>query len=235
MSGPLAVQPLILVVEDEPQVGRTLASTLASHGFRTLEASSRAAALTRAVSHGPDLVLLDVSNAGVDGTGLASRLRENTNAPIVAILGASHHGQGAALLDAGANDFVVRPFATGDLLSRIRVWLRQKARVRAQRAAPEPASERLRIDRDRRILYVEGREVHITPLECKLLLTLAHSAGRAMTEDQILAAVWGNKTRTRPQYLRAHVRQLRQKIEKDAAKPRYLLTEAGGGYRLKLG
>jgi two-component system KDP operon response regulator KdpE len=235
MSGPFAVQPLILVVEDAPQVGRTLASTLATQGFRTLEAPSRAAALTNAMSHDPDLVLFDVSTAQVDATALATRLRERTTAPILAIVSRTRQAQGASILDAGANDFIVRPFATGELLARMRVWLRQKARASGQRTVTDAGPERLRIDRDRRTLTVEGREVHITPIECKLLLTLAHNGGRPMTEEQILAAVWGGSTQTRAQYLRAHVRHLRGKIEKDAAKPRYLLTEVGGGYRLKLG
>jgi two-component system, OmpR family, KDP operon response regulator KdpE len=235
MTGPFAVQPLILVVEDEPHLGRSLVSTLASHGFRTLQASTRAGALTRAVGHEPDLVLLDVGHAEVDAVGLTTRLREWTNAPIVAILARAREKQRASVLDAGANDYIVRPFAAGDLLARMRVWLRQKARMQAQRYGSEPGAERLRIDRDRRALFIEGREVHITPLECKLLLTLAHNPGRSMTEEQILAAVWGSKTATRAQYLRAHVRQLRQKMEKDPARPRYLVSDPGGGYRLKLG
>ncbi|MGD0679947.1 MAG: winged helix-turn-helix domain-containing protein, partial [Polyangiaceae bacterium] len=214
--------------------GRSLVSMLATHGFRTLQASTRAGPLTRAVGHQPDLVLLDVSHAAVDGVALTTRLRDWTVAPIVAILARSRENQRAAILDAGANDYIVRPFATADLLARTRVWLREKARMQAQRFASDVSTERLRIDRDRRTMFIDGREVHITPLECKLLLALAHNSGRAMTEEQILAAVWGAKDATRAQYLRTHVRQLRQKLERDPSRPRYLVTEAGG-YRLKLG
>jgi len=235
MTGTLSVQPLILVVEHDQQPGRSIVSTLAAQGFRTLQAPPRAAALTRAVGHEPDLILLDVSDGDVDGVGLTQRLRDWRSAPIIAILSRSRESERAAILDAGANDYLIRPFATADLLARMRVWLREKARMQAQRFSSEAPAERLRIDRDRRTLYVDGREVHITPLECKLLLILAHSPGRSLTEEQILTAVWGSKAPARPQYLRAHVRQLRQKLERDPAKPRYLVTEAGGGYRLKLG
>jgi two-component system KDP operon response regulator KdpE len=235
MSGPLAAQPLVLVVEDELQDGRSLASSLATAGFRTLQAPARAGAMARAVELEPDLVLLEASHSGVDAVSLTTRLREWTPAPIVAILDAPRASRRGALLDAGASDYLVRPFAHGDLVARMRVWLRQKDRAFAQRAASDLTTERFRIDRDRRTLFVDGREVHITPLECKLLLVLAHNPGGAMTEAQILAAVWGSKASTRAQYLRAQVRQLRLKLEKDPNRPRYLVTEAGGGYRLKLG
>ena len=233
--GGSAVQPLVLVVEDEPHAGRSLVSTLATHGFRTLHAGSRASALTRAVGHEPNLLLIDVGDPGIDGVGLTARLREWTSAPIVVLLERGHEKERSAFLDAGANDYLVRPFATDDLIARMRVWLKETERVQAERSPFDARTERVRIDRDRRSLFVEGREIHITPLERKLLLTLARSPGRSMSEEQILAAVWGPKSKTRAQYLRAHVRQLRQKIEKDPARPRYLVTDAGGGYRLKLG
>ncbi len=235
IRGGAAVQPLVLVVEDEPHAGQSLVSTLATHGFRTLHAGSRAGALTRAVGHEPNLLLIDVGDPGIDGVGLTARLREWTTAPIVVLLERGHKQERSAFLDAGANDYLVRPFATDDLLARMRVWLRETERIHAAGSPFDSRTERVRIDRDRRSLFVEGREIHITPLERKLLLTLARSPGRPMSEEQILAAVWGPKSTTRTQYLRAHVRQLRQKIEKDPERPRYLVTDAAGGYRLKLG
>jgi two-component system KDP operon response regulator KdpE len=234
IRGGAAVQPLVLVVEDQPHVGHSLVSTLATHGYRTLHAGTRVGALTRAVGHEPNLLLIDVGDPGIDGVGLTARLRERTSAPIVVLLERGREQERVAILDAGANDYLVRPFATDDLLARMRVWLRETERVHAARAPFDSRTERVRIDRDRRSLFVEGREIHITPLERKLLLALAHSSGRSMSEEQILAAVWGPKSTMRTQYLRAHVRQLRQKIEKDPERPRYLVTEAGGGYRLKL-
>ncbi|MGA7123829.1 MAG: response regulator transcription factor [Polyangiaceae bacterium] len=235
LRGGSGVQPLVLVVEDEPHARQSLVSTLATHGFRTLHAGSRAGALTRAVGHEPNLLLIDVGDPGIDGVGLTARLREWTSAPIVVLLQRGHKQERSAFLDAGANDYLVRPFATDDLVARMRVWLRETERVQSARAPFDARTERVRIDRDRRSVFVEGREIHITPLERKLLLALARSPGRSMSEEQILAAVWGPKSATRAQYLRSHVRQLRQKIEKDPARPRYLVTDAGGGYRLNLG
>jgi two-component system KDP operon response regulator KdpE len=235
MSGPAGVQPLVLVVEDQSRLGRSLVSTLASHGFRTLRAGTKANALMRAVEYQPDFVLLDVQALQGDAVGVTGRLRDWTAVPIVALLPRERANEGGAVLDAGANDYIVRPFRTTDLLARMRVWLRQSARTRAQRLLGDATAERFRIDGDRRTLVIEGREVHVTPLECKLLLALARSPGKVLTEQQILAAVWGAEGASRSQYLRAHLRQLRQKIERDPDRPRHLVSEAGGGYRLKLG
>ena len=235
MSGSSAVQPLVLVVEDEPHSGQSLVSTLASHGFRTLHAGTRTGALTRAVGHEPNLLLLDVGDPGIDGAGLTGRLRDWTPAPIVVLLGRERELERGAVLDAGANDYLVRPFTTDDLLARIRVWLRETTRMQSGRTLFDPRADRIRLDRDRRSLLVEGREIHITPLEHKLLLVLARSPGKVMTEEQVLSALWGPASSARAQYLRAHIRQLRQKIERDPARPRHLINEAGGGYRLRLG
>jgi two-component system KDP operon response regulator KdpE len=235
MRGSPAVQALVLVIEDEPQMRRMLVSALASFGYRSLHVGTNGRPLTRAVGHEPDLVVLDVSQPDVDGVGLTTRLREWTSAPIVAIVAHAREKEWLRLLEAGADDYLVRPFATDDLLGRVRGWLRQGGRVRNSRPPPQASAPRLEIDRARRVLLVDGREVHVTPLECKLLLILARHPGRAMTDRQILDAVWGPDAAPQPQYLRAQVRQLRQKIEADPARPRHLTTEPGGGYRLKLG
>jgi two-component system, OmpR family, KDP operon response regulator KdpE len=233
MGRAAAPQPLVLVIENESRLASSLVSALAFNGFRTVHAESSAGAVTRVVRHEPDLVLFDLAEEGIDGAGLTSRLRESTAAPIVVVLGSEHQHESGAVLDAGANDYLIRPFTNGDLVARIRVWLRERERARVRSYSKESAA-RIRIDRDHRALFVEGREVHITPLECKLLLTLARNPGRAISEDQVLVALWGPGSSFRAQYLRSHVRQLRQKIERDPANPRHLLTEAGGGYRLKL-
>jgi two-component system KDP operon response regulator KdpE len=232
MTRSAAVQPLILVVKDEPHLDPSLVSTLASHGLRTLQAATHAAALTRALEHEPDLVLLDIAGPAVDGVALTARLRERTSAPIVALL--DRDRDKTAVLDAGANDFLQKPFAIGNLLARVRVWLRQTARTNAGRFRPDARADRIRIDRERRALLVEGREVHVTPIELKLLLTLSRSPSRAMSEEQVLAALWGPGAGARAQNLRAHVHQLRQKIERDPARPRHLVKDVRGGYRLKL-
>ena len=140
-NGPAAMQPLVLVVDDSPETGRLLAFTLASHGFRTLHAGTRTRALTQAVGQAPDLVLLDVSDAS-DRVGMATRLREWTAAPILVLLSRTRDSERAAVLDAGANDYLEKPFATADLLARIRVWLRQVARGRGTESHRTRGSKR---------------------------------------------------------------------------------------------
>ncbi len=233
MTPPLSVQPLVLLVDDEPRLARAVVSALASRGFRTLQAPPRTSALARILGHQPDLVLVDASHPGVDGAGLTARLRGWSAAPILVMAGAGQDDR-REILEAGASDLIVRPFSPADLLARVRLWVRQRNRTPHHHPPADVSSERLRIDRDRRALFVDGREVHITPLECKLLLVLAHNSGRAMSEEQILAAVWGPGARGRVPYLRAQVRQLRQKLEKDPSRPRYLVKDMDDGYRLRL-
>jgi two-component system KDP operon response regulator KdpE len=176
-------------------------------------------------------VLLDAGPRSIDAVGLTAQLRAWTSAPILVLLARSRNRERTALLDAGANDYVVKPIATADLVARMRVWLRQQR----PRGTYQHGPERLRIDRERRSVFVDGREVHVTPMERKLLLALARRAGSPMTEAQIVAAVWGKGSKTRAHNLDAYMRRLRQKIERDPARPAHLFAEAGGGYRLKLG
>ena len=182
----------------------------------------------------PHLVLLDVA-PGTDAVGLTLQLRDWTPAPILVLLETAQEKARGEILDAGANDYVMKPFGAGDLLARMRVWLRQGFRDARTTAPPGAAPARLRIDRERQAVFVEGREVHLTPTECALLTRL--SRGRApVTEDQLVEAVWGPRGKSLAvPHLRAHLRQLRNKIEPDPMRPRHLVTEAGGAYRLKLG
>jgi two-component system KDP operon response regulator KdpE len=233
MSRSAAVQPLVLVVEDELQCRHSLVSILASHGFRTLHAGRRASALTGAEEHEPDLVLLDAS--AVDGVGLATALRDRVSGPILVLLSREREREKGALLDAGANDCVLKPFSTSELLARMHVWLRETARGHALRVQGDACSSRIRIDHDRLSLFVEGREVHLTPLEWKLLLLLARTPGRTISEGEVLAALWGPGSSTRARHLRAHARQLREKMERDPTRPRHLVNDLAGGYRLALG
>jgi two-component system KDP operon response regulator KdpE len=232
-SRPSNAEPLVLVVDPEARLEQSIGAELAGRGFRTVRASTRAVELSRAIRFEPDLVLLDLRYPSAEGVGLTAWIRGLTPAPIVAVLLRSREGDQVPILDAGANDYILYPFERGELLGRLRVWLRQTARAQPTRMPSEPPGQRLRIDRDRRVVLVDGREVHITPLECKLLLLLAHSQSRGATEEQMLEAVWGPGARNGARHLRAGVRQLRQKIERDPARPRYLVTE-GGRYRLKL-
>jgi two-component system KDP operon response regulator KdpE len=229
-TGAVDVQPLVLLVDDEPAKQHLLISALATNGCRCLRAVGTTNALTQALRHGPQLVLLDAGPPGIDAVGLTARLRAWTSAPIIVLLSPSCGHERTALLDAGANDYVVQPLVVADLVARMRVWLRQQS----HRPTYEPGAKRLRIDRDRWSIFVEGRETHLTPIEFKLLLALSRRPGATMTEAQVLASVWGKGPMTRAQ-LREHVRRLKQKIERDPARPAHLLTETGGGYRLNLG
>ncbi len=236
-GGPAAVQPLVLVVADEHERQRSLASVLAVHGFRCLQAGAGTAGLARALGHSPDLVLVEAVEPGVDRVSVTGRLRDGTAAPILVVLSSPGEG-GDALLDAGANDYIVRPFAPAELITRIRVWLRQGTRAMPSTGAPVPSrggAPRLRIDREHRAIFVEGRRLHVTPLEYKLVTVLAQSPSRGVPERGLFEAVWGYGAEPAPQYLRALVRQVRQKIERDPQRPAHLVSIAGGGYRLELG
>jgi two-component system KDP operon response regulator KdpE len=204
-------------------------------GYRSLHVETSADTLVRIVGHEPGLVLVDVSQPNVDAVGLTAQLREWTSAPIVALAARGRERERAQVLDAGANDYIEWPSAIADLLVRVRVWLRQEARVRRQDAPPPQRPTRLKIHGELRTVVVEGREVHLTPLERDILVALAKSRSKTLTEKQLLAAIWGRGDAPQASYLRAQVRHLRRKIEANPARPRHLLTVPGGGYRLKLG
>jgi two-component system KDP operon response regulator KdpE len=225
--------PQILVIEDDRRMRKYLRATLADHGFRVIEAETGEEGLTQAAAHNPELILLDYGLPDIDGLQVTMRLREWSAAPIL-ILSAREDEEGKILsLDAGANDYLTKPFGTGELLARIRVWLRQTQR--ASPASLESAIEvgALKIDLAKRLVFAGGREVRLTATEYKLFSLLIRNAGKVMTHEQILSAVWGPAYTNETQYLRVYIGQLRQKLEKEPARPRYLVTEPGVGYRLR--
>jgi two-component system KDP operon response regulator KdpE len=233
MIGSGAVHPLVLVVADDSVRRRSLVSTLAFHGFRSLEAGVDAAAVARAIVHRPDLLLVDVNQTAAEVVDVAARLREGTSTPILALLARPDEPLQAAVLDRGANDYIVRPFGIPELLARMRVWLRQVAWPRSAKAPMEERRERLRVDLERRSLFVDGREVHITPIERRLVIALVQRAGQGLTETQAVVALWGRWAPAQVRYLRMLIRQLQQKIEREPSRPRHLLSTAEGGYRLR--
>jgi two-component system KDP operon response regulator KdpE len=225
--------PLVLIVDDEPPMRKFLQCMLDDHGFRTVVAASGTEGLRQAMSYNPDFVLLDLSLPDLDGIEVTRRLRDWMTAPIVIISARGQESDKISALDVGANDYVTKPFATGELLARVRVWLRQIARSGTDRDEPLIEVGELRIDLGRRLVYAADRLVHLTPTEYKLFATLMRNAGRVMTHRQLLEATWGPAYANEAQYVRVYMGQLRQKLESNPARPRYLLTEPGVGYRLR--
>jgi two-component system KDP operon response regulator KdpE len=227
------IAPQILVIDDDRRMRKYLRATLTNQRFRVVEAENGHDGLAQAAAHNPDLILLDFSLPDLDGLQVTIRLREWSAAPVL-ILSAHEDVEGKiATLDAGANDYLTKPFRTGELLARIRVWLRHTQR--AHPASLESAIEvgELKIDLSRRLVFAAGREVRLTATEYKLFSVLIRNAGKVMTHEQILSVVWGPAYTSEMQYLRVYVGQLRQKLEREPARPRYLVTEPGVGYRLR--
>lgn len=225
--------PLLLVVEDDAQMRKFLRASLASHGYRLVEATTGNEGLNQAASYNPDLILLDLGLPDIDGLEVTKRLREWASAPIIVISARGQEDDKINALDAGADDYLTKPFGTGELLARIRVALRHAARAGQERTEPVLCVGDLRLDLDKRTVHVAGSEVHLTPIEYKLLTTLLKNAGKVLTHRQLLKEVWGPGHANNTQYLRVYMVQLRHKLEADAARPRYLVTEPGVGYRLK--
>ena len=225
--------PLLLIVEDDVQMRKFLRASLSSHGYRLVEAETGKEGLSQAAAYNPDLILLDLGLPDIDGLEVTKRLREWASAPIIVISARGQEDDKINALDAGADDYLTKPFGTGELLARIRVALRHAARAGQERAEPVLSVGDLRIDLDKRTVHLAGSEVHLTPIEYKLLATLLKNAGKVLTHRQLLKEVWGPGHANNTQYLRVYMVQLRHKLEVDAARPRYLVTEPGIGYRLK--
>jgi two-component system KDP operon response regulator KdpE len=222
----------VLVVEDEVPMRRFLRSALTTHGFRVIEAGTLAEAEALLTSEPPDAILLDLGLPDGDGLELLRRLREWSKAPVIVLSARDRENDKVTALDAGADDYLTKPFGTSELLARIRVALRH-ARVQHGVDDPIVAIGPIRIDRARHEITLDGRVVHLTPIEFKLLALLARHAGKVLTHRQLLHEVWGPRNTQHTHYLRVHMAALRRKIEVDAARPRWLTTEPGVGYRLR--
>jgi two-component system, OmpR family, KDP operon response regulator KdpE len=223
--------PVIVVIEDDPQIRRFLRTGLESHGFGIAEADCGARGLTAVANRKPDLAIVDLGLPDMDGVEVVKRLREWTVLPVIVLSARATEGDKIAALDAGADDYLTKPFGLGELLARIRVALRHaNASAQAGEGVFELAS--LKIDLARRRVALDGKEVHLTPIEYRLLSVLARNAGKVLTHRQLLREVWGPSHVERNHYLRIYMAALRHKLETDPARPRFLLTEAGVGYRM---
>lgn len=225
--------PLVLVVEDEPQMRRFLRASLASHGFRLIEAETSQEAVVQATTHSPDIVLMDLGLPDGDGMELTRRLREWSRVPVIVISARGREEDKVEALDAGADDYLTKPFGVNELLARIRVALRHAGQAGTANATPILDLGVLRVDQEHRVVTVDGREVHLTPIEYKLLVLLAKNAGKVLTHRQILSDVWGPAYVGQTHYVRVRMAELRKKLESGGAPTRLLLTEPGVGYRLR--
>ncbi len=224
---------LILLIEDEPQMRRFLRITLEGHGYRFVEAGTAQEGLMQASTRNPDVVLLDLGLPDMDGLEVTKRLREWTTTPIIVISAREQERDKVNALDAGADDYLTKPFSAGELLARIRVALRHAVRTKTDQTEPVFVLDTLRVDLGKRQVFIEDKEVHLTPIEYKLLTVLIRNAGKVITHSQLLKDVWGPAHVNEVQYLRVYMTQLRHKLEADPARPRFLMNEPGVGYRLK--
>jgi two-component system KDP operon response regulator KdpE len=219
----------ILIIEDEQPIRRFLKASLSNEGYRVSEAISGDEGLRMASAHPPDLVILDLGLPDVDGQDVLKRLREWYTSPIIVLSARDQEPQKIKALDGGADDYVTKPFGIGELHARMRTAMRHAQRVGAE--ATTVTIGELRVDLAARLVYRNGAEVHLTPLEYKLLVTMVKHAGKVLTHRFLLREVWGPQDSQENHYLRVFVASLRRKLEVDPARPRYMLTEQGVGYR----
>jgi two-component system KDP operon response regulator KdpE len=226
-----ANSPRVLLVEDESPLRKFLAASLASAGYQLDEARTGREALQRASQHPPDLVILDLGLPDLDGQEVLKQLREWLVAPIVILSARDQEQQKITALDHGADDYLTKPFSTGELLARVRVALRHAVHSGGVAETSVLETGDLKVDLSARKVFVRGREVHLTPNEYKLLAALVRCPGKVLTHRQLLSEVWGPHQVRETHYLRVFMANLRRKLEDDPARPRYLLTEQGVGYR----
>jgi two-component system, OmpR family, KDP operon response regulator KdpE len=219
----------ILVVDDERQIRRMLRAALEGYGYSIGEASTGQEGLSQIAIFHPDLVVLDLGLPDLEGTEVIRRLREWTQTPVIILSVRDGEEDKIRALDAGADDYVTKPFSMGELLARIRVALRHVAKTGDE---PVLTINDLTLDLARRMVTARGAEVKLTPTEYEILKYLALKAGSVVTHGQLLRAVWGQHFQEQTQYLRVFIGQLRRKIEEDPSQPAYIVTEPGVGYRL---
>ena len=225
----------ILLIEDEPQMRRFLRVVLQGHGYRMVESTTGEDGLTQAAVRMPDIILLDLGLPDIDGLDVAQRLREWSNVPIIVISAREQELDKVRALDAGADDYLTKPFGANELLARIRVAMRHRAMQQSGKEESIFTVGSLKVDLMKRQVFVDGKEVHLTPIEYKLLAVLIKNAGMVVTHSNLLKEVWGPPYAHQTQYLRVYMTQLRHKLEADPARPRFLINEPGIGYRLNIG
>ena len=224
----------ILVVEDDNAVAKLMVATMESQGYQYRIAKTGAGAIMEALSYKPEVMILDLGLPDTDGIEVINKIRAWSNMPIIVVSARSEDADKVAALDAGADDYLTKPFSVDELLARLRVALRRvrydRQRLREESSVYENGG--LRIDYAAGCVYLDGNEIHLTPIEYKLLVLLAKNTGKVLTHNYILREIWGNPTKSDVQSLRVFMATLRKKLEKTPSEPRYIQTHIGVGYRM---
>lgn len=224
----------ILIIEDEKHIGNYMETIVISNQYKALRAMNGLQGLSLCTSHHPDLILLDLGLPDMDGMEVLQRIRGFSNIPVIVVSARNQEREKVAVLDGGADDYITKPFGSEELLARIRTGLRHSARVAS--IAPQEqkySREGLEIDFEKRLVTLNGKEIHLTQIEYKLVSLLAKNAGKVLTYDYILKDIWGPYADTDNQILRVNMANIRRKLEKNPAEPFYIFTEIGVGYRMK--
>lgn len=228
------IEGLILLIEDEPQMRRFLRITLQGHGYRLIEATTGQDGLIQAATRNPDVILLDLGLPDIDGLEVTGKIREWSRIPIIVLSAREQEEDKIRALDAGADDYLTKPFGAGELLARIRVALRHLTMKYNDNDEPVFSIENLKVDLTKRQVFLDNKEIHLTPIEYRLLSVLIKHAGKVMTHTQLLKEVWGAAYVSQTHYLRIYMAQLRHKLEADPARPHFFINEPGVGYRLRI-
>ena len=225
-------KPLILVIEDDKAVRTLITTTLKAHDYRFIEAVNGETAILAATSHNPDIILLDLGLPDMDGVEIISRVRMWSNVPIIVISARSEDSDKIGALDAGADDYLTKPFSVDELLARLRVTQRRLAIMNADAASSEFINGSLRIDYAAGCAYLNGEELHLTPMEYKILCLLAQNVGKVLTHTFITQKIWGSAWENNVASLRVFMATLRKKLEGAPDSPQYIQTHVGVGYRM---
>ena len=227
-------KPLVLVVEDDRPVRNLIVTTLKSHDYRYLMAENGKTAIMEASSHNPDIVLLDLGLPDIDGTEVITNIRGWSNMPIIVISARSEDSDKITTLDAGADDYLTKPFSVEELLARLRVTQRRLLLLKSSNDAGKPVFQNgeLKIDYAASCVYLKGEEMHLTPIEYKLLCLLSHNVGKVLTHTYITMQIWGSSRENDIASLRVFMATLRKKLEPEKTSPQYIQTHIGIGYRM---
>ena len=229
------IPALVLVIEDELAIRKFLRTGLEGQGYRCIEAGTAAEGVTQAATRSPDLILLDLGLPDLDGLTVVRQIREWSRIPIIVLTARGQEPDKIGALDAGADDYLTKPFSMPELLARMRVALRHRTPGESDSEPSVIETGALRIDLARRRVSIGGEPVQLTRIEYRLLITLARHAGRVLTHEFLLREVWGPPYTSQSHYLRVYMAQLRHKLEPDPGRPRFLMTETGVGYRMSDG